>query len=253
MSLHHHHVNLSPLPNHSLCKSQRDLLKNANLIRSYLGLRSLQWLSTTHRKIKIPGRSYEPLSCSYPFLNIPLLSATPVFSSSFSNEPCLSCHWAFAPALPTTILPISTYSSFRSLPNCARWSPFYVFIVIHIFSSQESRLSYDMELFNVWFPPYSVSPMRAGMGSVLCGPSPTTVELFGIYWMNVGPCRLRLVLGVCMGELKNYPPHSLKVPQRQCCDKTGLDSSNCDPTEEIIFVKNVILKNNLFIKGTLKL
>lgn len=56
-----------------------------------------------------------------------------------------------------------------------------------------------------------------------------------------------------MGELKNYPPHSLKVPQRQCCDKTGLDSSNCDPTEEIIFVKNVILKNNLFIKGTLKL
>lgn len=177
----HHHVNLSPLPNHSLCKSQRDLLKNANLIRSYLGLRSLQWLSTTHRKIKIPGKSYEPLSCSYPFLNIPLLSATPVFSSSFSNEPCLSCHWAFAPALPTTILPISTYSSFRSLPNCARWSPFYVFIVIHIFSSQESRLSYDMELFNVWFPPYSVSPMRAGMGSVLCGPSPTTVELFGIY------------------------------------------------------------------------
>lgn len=71
--------------------------------------------------------------------------------------------------------------------------------------------------------------------------------------MNVGPCRLRLVLGVCMGELKNYPPHSLKVPQRQCCDKTALDSSNCDPTEEIIFVKNVILKNNLFIKGTLKL
>lgn len=158
-------------------------LKNANLIRSYLGLRSLQWLSTTHRKIKIPGRSYELLSCSNPFLTFSQHSIALCHTNFlvFQMSHVLSCHWAFAPALRITILSISTYSSFRSLPNCARWSPFYVFIAIHIFSSQESRLSYYMGLFNVWFPPFCVSPMRAGMGSVLCGPSPTTVELFGIY------------------------------------------------------------------------
>lgn len=69
----------------------------------------------------------------------------------------------------------------------------------------------------------TVSTMRARMESVLYGLSPNTLELFSIYRVNVGPCRLWVLpWKYAKGRSMNCSSQ-FKVPQG---DKTGLESSN---------------------------